>query len=140
MNYTARHRGRRTESLMDVSGVLAEGAFKLFRGTIDFISGSSGSKGEEKEDVLLLGGHMVNQTVPLILCGEDDVEGNHGAPIGRLDEQMMFYLCSRGFSGEEAKRMLARAKIDALCEQIPVREIRKQVDLYLEGGKRDGEL
>lgn len=140
MNYTARHRGKKTESLMDASGVLRDDAFKLFRGTIDFISGSSGSKGEEKEDVLLLGEDMVNQTIPLILCGEDDVEGNHGATIGKLDERMMYYLCSRGISQKEAERMMARARIDALCERIPVRKIREQVYAYLEGGEGDGEL
>lgn len=140
MNYTARHRGIKTESLMDASGVLTDDAFKLFRGTIDFISGSSGSKGEEKEDVLLLGENMVNQTIPLILCGEDDVEGNHGATIGKLDERMMFYLYSRGISKENAEQMMARARIDALCERIPVRKIREQVYTYLEGGQGNGEL
>lgn len=140
MSYTARHRGKKTESLIDAAGVLADDAFKLFRSTIDFISGSSGSKGEEKEDVLLLGGDVINQTIPLILCGEDDVEGNHGATIGKLDERMMFYLSSRGISKEDAEQMMARARIDALCEQIPVREIREQVYSYLEGGVRDGEL
>lgn len=51
---------------------------------------------------------MVNQTIPLILCGEEDVEGNHGATIGRLDEKMLFYLASRGIPEEAARSLLAR--------------------------------
>lgn len=87
MNYVARHRGKKTTCEMDSTGVLAGKAFKLFRGSIDLLPGGSGAKGQEQENVLLLGDGVVNQTIPLILCGEEDVEGNHGATIGRLDER-----------------------------------------------------
>ena len=118
MNYVARHHGRKTESLMESSGVLSGEAFKLFRGTIDFVKGCPGSVGNEKEDVLLLGDDVVNQTIPLILCAEEDVEGNHGASIGELDEKTLFYLMSRGFTKEAAEKMIARARLDAVAGQI----------------------
>lgn len=51
------------------------------------------------------GDDIVNQTIPLILCAEEDVEGNHGASMGDLDDATLFYLCSRGLSREEAERM-----------------------------------
>ena len=66
------------------------GLKKTFRGTIDFRCGSSGSVGDEQEDVLLLGENIVNKTIPLILCEEEDVDGRHGATIGRLPEDMLF--------------------------------------------------
>lgn len=135
MNYTARHRGKRTESRMDAGGVLEDGSFKLFRATIDFLPGCAGSRGEEQEEVLLLGDRLVNQTIPLILCGEEDVEGNHGASIGRLDDGTLFYLGSRGISPEAARQMIARARIDALCGQIPSKRLRGLVQDYLDGGK-----
>lgn len=119
MNYLARHRGKQTSCLMDCSGVLSGDAFKLFRGSIDFLPGCAGAKGEEKEDILLLGEDVINQTIPLILCGEEDVEGNHGATIGRLDEKMLFYLASRGISESDARRLLARARVEALAQQMP---------------------
>ena len=134
MNYTARHHGKKTESLMEVSGVVSENAFKIFRGTIDFIAGCAGSKGTESEDVLLLGEELVNQTIPLILCAEEDVEGNHGASIGKLDDQTLFYLASRGIPKEEAEKMLARARVDALNARIPVKSVRDTVEAYLGGG------
>ena len=46
---------------MNADGILDDQAFKLFRGTIDFKNGSSGSKGDEKEDVLLMGDYVVNR-------------------------------------------------------------------------------
>ena len=49
---------------------------------------------------------VVNQTIPLILCEEEDVEGNHGATIGKLDEELLFYLESRGMSEEAVYEMV----------------------------------
>ena len=119
MNYVARHRGKQTTCEMDSTGVLAGKAFKLFRGSIDLLPGGSGAKGQEQENVLLLGDGVVNQTIPLILCGEEDVEGNHGATIGRLDEKMLFYLASRGIPEEAARSLLARARIEAVVDLLP---------------------
>ena len=132
MNYTVRHRGKKTESLMEVSGVLQDGSSKLFRGTIDFVPGCAGAKGTEREDVLLLGDDIVNQTIPLILCAEEDVEGNHGASMGDLDDATLFYLCSRGLSREEAERMVARARIDALNELVADEAVQKQVQEFMD--------
>lgn len=132
MNYVAVHKGKKTVSEMNADGILDDQAFKLFRGTIDFKNGSSGSKGDEKEDVLLIGDNVVNQTIPLILCAEEDVEGNHGASIGQLDEEMLFYLSSRGMSAESASKMIARARMDAVCQKIGDEQLEKLVQDYLE--------
>ena len=131
MNYTVRHRGKKTESMMEVSGVLQDDSSKLFRGTIDFVPGCAGAKGTEREDVLLLGDDIVNQTIPLILCAEEDVEGNHGASMGDLDDATLFYLCSRGLSREEAERMVARARIDALNKLVADEAVQKQVHEFM---------
>ena len=133
MNYVARHYGKKTNSLMESDGILGDHAFKLFRGTIDFIKGCPGSVGNEKEDVLLLGDDVVNQTIPLILCAEEDVEGNHGASIGELDERTLFYLMSRGFSKEEAEKMIADARLEAVAEKIREDSVREKTLEYLEG-------
>ena len=127
MNYVALHHGKKTTSLMEVDGTLEENARKIFRGTIDFQQGCAGAKGTESENVLLMGDEMVNQTVPLILCKEEDVEGNHGASIGQLDEKMLFYLETRGISREAAQQMIAQARIEAVCSKIPVEAIQQQV-------------
>lgn len=138
MNYVAGHTGKKTESRMEVKGVLRENASKLFRGTIDFRRGCAGAVGEETEEVLLLGDEVVNRTIPLILCGEENVQGSHGATAGRLEEEKLFYFCSRGMSREEACDMMARAGIDALCGRIPDAALVEKVQDFLEGGARNG--
>ena len=79
-----------------------------------------------------MGDYVVNQTIPLILCAEEDVEGNHGASIGQLDEEMLFYLSSRGMSAESASNMIARARMDAVCQKIGDEQLEKLVQDYLE--------
>ena len=131
MNYVAVHEGKKTQSNMQAGGVLRDHAFKLYRGTIDFKWGAKGAVGNEKEDVLLLSNDVVNQTIPLILCAEEDVEGNHGATIGKLDDELLFYLESRCMNREQIYEMMAIAKGDAVCRKIPDAATRAKVQEFL---------
>ncbi len=119
MNYIANHIGRKSQCEINANGVLRDRAGKLFRGTIDLRKGAKGAVGNEMEDVLLMDDHVVNQTIPVILCDEEDVEGNHGATIGRLDESLLFYLESRGMDRSAVYEMMAAARIDAVISRIP---------------------
>ncbi|MDO4292248.1 MAG: SufD family Fe-S cluster assembly protein [Eubacteriales bacterium] len=137
MNYNAVHLGKKTDSETNASGVLKGEAFKLFRGTIDFQKGSAEAVGAEKEDVLLLDDGVVNQTIPLILCAEEDVKGSHGASIGQLDEEALFYMQARGLSEEAVYALMARARIEAVCQKIPDERTRRLVRERLGGEAED---
>ena len=132
INYVANHLGKKTQSSIQAQGVLRDRAQKIFRGTIDFKQGASGAVGSENESVLLLTDEVVNKSVPLILCAEEDVVGNHGASIGRLDEELLFYLMSRGFSEDEATRMMAKAKLEALYSGLEDDKALAAVEAYME--------
>ena len=113
----ADHYGRETKSEIRAGGALRGEAEKTFRGTIDFKRGASGAVGSELETVLMLGEDAVNKTVPLILCAEEDVVGEHGASIGALDEETLFYFESRGIGRAQAEELLARAAIERLARR-----------------------
>ena len=81
---------------------------------------------------MLLSDDIVNKTIPLILCAEEDVEGNHGATIGELDEETLFYFAARGIGRKTAENMMARAKLEKLCPEIPDEETRQLVMEQLE--------
>jgi len=131
MNYIADHLSPKTESQIRANGVLDDTSQKIFRGTIDFKNGSSGSVGAETENILILGEKAINRTVPLILCAEEDVQGSHGASIGQPDEDVLYYMGTRGISETEACCLLARSKIDAVCRRIGDESIRCRVEKYL---------
>ncbi len=126
-NYIARHRGEHTTSNINVTGALKDKSMKTFRGTIDFILGAVGAKGSEREDVLLLSEDVINKTVPIILCVEEDVEGEHGASIGRISDDALLYFATRGIEEEEAETLLATARIDAVSGRIPDERTRKEL-------------
>ncbi len=132
INQVVNHIGKKTTCDIKVSGVLSDNAKKNFRGTIDLRKGAKGAVGNENEEVLLLDEGVVNKTLPIILCTEEDVEGNHGASIGKLDSELMFYLESRGISEAEIYRMMARARIDAVKGRIEDEETRKRIDSLLD--------
>lgn len=133
MNEVVNHLGRCTESEINVQGSLRDGAKKIFRGTIDFKTGASDSVGNEQETVLMLGEDVENKTVPVILCSEENVVGNHGATIGELDEDTLFYLASRGISREQAENMMARAGIERLKSLIADEAFTAMIDEELGG-------
>ena len=136
VNCEAIHTGKNTSSDIKTSGVLDGNAKKIMRGTIDFRKGSSASVGNEMEDVLLLSSKVHNQSLPVILCAEEDVEGNHGATIGRPDEKILYYMGSRGIDEKEAIGLLADAKLFAVINKIPS-EVLKEA-LMKRIGKKHG--
>ena len=132
LNLVVNHWGERTTSEINAAGALKDDAQKVFRGTIDFKRGSAGSVGSEQETVLMLGDGVVNKTVPLILCAEENVEGNHGATIGELDEDTLFYFESRGIPAAEAENLMARAAIERLARTVGDEAAREAVLAELE--------
>ena len=131
MNFVTNEWGKKVSSNMDASGVLLDNSTKVYRGTIDFKEGAKGASGFEKEDTLLFSPNIINKSVPLILCHEEDVEGDHGATIGRIDEKLLFYIKSRGIDEKAAKQLMTEAYINAVTEQIGDDETEGKVIKYV---------
>ncbi len=127
-NDVAVHTGRDTLSEMRTNGVLAGRSDKILRGTIDFRRGAARSVGHESEDVLFLNPGVRNRTTPLILCGEELVEGQHAASLGRLDEAKLYYLRSRGLTLGQARRLMVDARFAPTVDKLPDEEMQAQVN------------
>ena len=126
-NYVAHQRGRRTVCNLDANGVLAGRSSKTLRGTIELVHGCKGSVGSEQETVLLADERVVNRTVPVILCDEDDVAGNHGATIGHIRPEQLLYLASRGISPDDAERLFITATYQGAAIDAPDERTRAAV-------------
>lgn len=119
LNYSLRHHGPKSRCNLQANGVLAGRSSKTLRGTIDLVRGCKGAEGAENETVLLVDEGVHNKTVPVILCNEDDVAGNHGATIGHIRDEQLFYLASRGLSQEAAERMFVAAIVEQAAIDAP---------------------
>lgn len=126
-NYIIRHRGRKTVSNMDANGVLTGTSKKCLRGTIDLIHGAKGAEGNERETVLLASKGVDNKTVPNILCDEDEVAGNHGATIGHVRPDQLFYAACRGLSQEQTEALFLSAKLEDAALRSPNDAVRANV-------------
>lgn len=127
LNYIAELRGEKTKVDIDVQGALKGNAQKHFKGTIDFKQGSKKAKGNENEYCMLLSETAKSIALPMLLCTEDDVEGNHSTASGKLDEKEIFYIMSRGMSKQEASKLIVKAKFQTILERIDDEEIKNEV-------------
>jgi len=130
-NYVMNHHGKHTVSEMNINGALMDTSKKLFRGTIDFKKGAKGAVGQQSEYNLLFSPGIKNVSAPLILCGEDDVEGKHAANSGKIDENVLFYMMSRGLDELTAKRVILEAWFEPVIQKIPDEELQGQLLEYV---------
>ena len=78
-----------------------------------------------------------NRTVPLILCAEEDVEGAHGASIGRIDDEQVFYMQSRGIPTDKIYELMAKARIGQIVAKIGDEDTVRRVNAVIHGGEGD---
>ena len=119
INHLVRMRGSSTRAQLTESGVLNEEAKKTLRATIDLVRGAKDAQGNEIETVMILGDDVVNKTMPVILCDEDDVAGNHGATIGSVSPEQLDYLAARGLSRQAAEQLFIRALFEDAIINAP---------------------
>ena len=119
INHLVRMRGTSTRAQLTESGVLNEAAKKTLRATIDLVRGAKDAQGNEIETVMILGNDVVNKTMPVILCDEDDVAGNHGATIGSVSPEQLDYLAARGLSRQAAEQLFVRALFEDAIINAP---------------------
>lgn len=127
INYIAELRGQKSFVDIDVQGALKENAKKNFKGTIDFKKGCKKAKGNENEFCMLLSEEAKSLALPMLLCTEDDVEGNHSTASGKVDKEQLFYIMTRGLSYKEAVKLIVRANFNKTIERILDEEVKQNI-------------
>ena len=131
MNYYISHKGKSSNSNISVVGLLDGEAKKSFKGTIDFIEGCSKSVGKEKEETICLSDKAVSSSMPVLLCHEEDVDGAHGVANGKVDNELLFYIESRGLNREEAINLIVQAKFNKYIELINDESLKEEIWNYI---------
>ena len=127
INYIAKLYGAKTNINIDVQGALSDKAKKHFKGTIDFKKGCKKAKGDENEYCMLLSDKAKAIALPMLLCAEEDVEGNHSTASGKVDSKVLFYIMSRGLSYKEAVKLLVKSKFIKIIEQISDQNLKNEI-------------
>lgn len=127
LNYIGELRGEKTKIDIEVQGALKDKAKKHFKGTIDFKKGSKKAKGNENEFCMLLSNTAKSIALPMLLCSEEDVEGNHSSAAGKIDDKQLFYIMSRGFNEKETMKLIVKARFNKILENIKQQDIKKEI-------------
>jgi len=121
---------RTDQSFRGISGGRARVAFN---GKIVVRKGAHGTDSRQSLRGLLAGKDAEIDVRPQLEIYTDDVRCNHGATAGKLDDNMLFYLLSRGLDRETALRLLKWAFLEDVVAKIEVPELRRQIEQSLAG-------
>ena len=127
INYISDLNGKKSSTNIEVQGALKDEAKKNFKGTINFIKGCKKAKGDENEFCTLLSDKAKSKALPMLLCTEEDVEGNHSTACGKVDEMQLFYMMSRGIDYQDAIKLLVKARFNNILENIEIKELKEEI-------------
>lgn len=127
LNYIGELRGKKSNIDIEVQGVLKDTAKKHFKGTIDFKKGCKKATGNENEACMLLSNKAKSLALPMLLCSEEEIEGNHSSSAGKIGEKELFYIMSRGFALKEAMKLMVRARFNQILNKIENENLKEEV-------------
>jgi Fe-S cluster assembly protein SufD len=121
------HRVGHAISRMRYRGVVADRASSVFDGTSIVGRGAPKTEAHQENRNLLLGPDATVHTKPHLRIDTDDVACSHGATVGTLDADQLFYLTARGIPRVEAEALLVQAFLGAIISRVPTDAMRARV-------------
>ncbi|MGH8294303.1 MAG: Fe-S cluster assembly protein SufD [Steroidobacteraceae bacterium] len=131
------HIAPRARTEQTFRGIASGRARVAFNGRITVREGAAGTDSRQSLRGLLAGPQAEIDVRPQLEIYTDDVRCSHGATAGKLDEDMLFYLLSRGLSPEAAQRLLKWAFLEDVVSKIELPELRRQIEHELAGQMAD---
>ncbi len=118
------HLAAHTTSDLLFKGVLLERSRSVWQGMIYVAPGAQGADGYQVNRNLILSEEARADSIPGLEILADDVRCSHGATVGKLEEESLFYLMSRGMPREAAERLLLEGFFAPVMDRIPFEEVR----------------
>jgi len=126
------HIGTHTESQMTSKAVMTDEATTILNGITKIEKGAEKANGEQGERILMLSEKARGDANPILLIDEDDVKAGHAASVGRISEESIYYLMSRGITRKEAERLIVLGFLDSIVSEIPIEEVKNRLRQALE--------
>ena len=135
------HQGKQTSSTVHSKSISKNGGTAFYRGLLKVLPEATGSRSTVECESLMLDNLSSSDTIPIIDINNDSVDIGHEAKIGRISDEAIFYLMSRGISEDEAKAMIVRGFVEPISKELPLEyavELNKLIELELEGTRPAG--
>lgn len=130
------HAAPNTTSIVNSKSISKDGGHAFYRGLLRVTPNAKGAKATVNCESLMLDNQSKSDTLPIIEVGNDLVDIGHEAKIGRISDDTIFYLMSRGISEAEAKAMIVRGFVEPITKELPLEyavELNNLITLELEG-------
>jgi Fe-S cluster assembly protein SufD len=128
------HSGRYSLSDIAMHGVLRERANSIYRSSTHILKNAVGAGSEQHDRMLMLDGTARADAIPMLLIDENDVQRcGHAASVGRIDENQIYYLMSRGIPKAEATRMIIWGHLQPTVDAVPSESVRKHLTALIDG-------
>lgn len=130
------HLAPATSSTITAKSISKEGGVTTYRGLVKVNPGAKGATSSVVCDALLFDEESVSNTIPFMDIKERDVTIAHEARVGRVGEEQLFYLRSRGLSEARATQLIVSGFIEPVVKQLPLEyavELNRLIELEMEG-------
>ena len=128
--------GKNVSMTVNSKSISKGGGTAIYRGVVYIGPNAKGTKGSISCESLMLDDQSRSDTIPDIVIENDDIDLGHEAKIGRIPDEDIYYLMSRGLSEEDAKAMLVRGFAEPIFKALPLEyavEMNRLIDLEFEG-------
>lgn len=130
------HAAPYTSSTVHTKSISKSGGTAVYRGAVKVMPNAHHTKSSISCESLMLDDISRSDTIPVLDIQNDEVDIGHEAKIGRISDESIFYLMTRGISEEEAKAMIVRGFAEPIAKELPLEyavEMNNLIRLELEG-------
>ena len=131
------HIGKNTSSFIDTKSICKSGGVSTYRSSVYIANSAEGSKASVNCGSLMLDSISRSDTIPAVDIRTDKADVGHEAKIGRISDEAVFYLMSRGISEAEARAMIVSGFANPVSKELPLEyaaEMNNLIKLEMEGG------
>lgn len=132
------HQAPRTTSDLQVKAALQDDSRMVYTGLIRIAPSAQQTNAFQSNHNLILNAGAQAETIPMLEILADDVQCKHGAAVGPIDEEQLFYLRSRGVPRGLAERLVVMGFIEPVIQQVPFEPLQQRLREEIESGIRHG--
>ncbi|AOW80175.1 FeS assembly protein SufB [Halodesulfurarchaeum formicicum] len=130
------HNAPKTKSTIESKSISKDGGRTNYRGLVHIANGASQSSTSVECDALMFDNESTSDTMPYMEINESTVDVAHEATVGKIGDEDVFYLQSRGLDDDDAKQMIVAGFIEPITEELPLEyavELNRLIELEMEG-------
>lgn len=121
------HNVENTTNNILVDGILKGSSSAVYRGLIKIEKAAQKTNSYLANHILKLGDKTLANSIPSLKIDANDVKASHGATVGQISEEHLFYLMSRGLSRQEAEKLIVEGFFEPIIQKIPLEELREKI-------------